>query len=224
MGGSGRPELGFGYYRPMHTRISPWILAGSISGVTRDRHYAKAEWIGRDYQLVDTGGVVPFSDDIFERAIREQAHLAIDEADVILFVVDVSAGIHPLDQEIANILRKANKKVLLLVNKTDNMTREQLETHEFYELGLGDPVPVSAISGRGVGDFINRRLWSVAAASIVQGATLTGAQFTDRTAAFAPVAGAIGMMTSFGEDDLSNLYIVDYDGEIFMVDELDEAP
>ncbi|HET6510903.1 MAG TPA: ribosome biogenesis GTPase Der [Candidatus Kapabacteria bacterium] len=130
-------------------------ITESVSGVTRDRHYAKAEWIGRDYQLVDTGGVVPFSDDIFERAIREQAHLAIDEADVILFVVDDSAGIHPLDEEISHILRKSGKQVLLLVNKTDNMTREQLETAEFYGLGLGDPIPVSAISGRGVGDFLD---------------------------------------------------------------------
>ncbi len=130
-------------------------ITESVSGVTRDRHYAKAEWIGRDYQLVDTGGVVPFSDDIFERAIREQAHLAIDEADVILFVVDVSAGIHPLDEEISHILRKSGKKVMLLVNKTDNMTREQLETAEFYRLAIGDPIPVSAISGRGVGDFLD---------------------------------------------------------------------
>lgn len=85
--------------------------------------------------------------------------------------------------------------------------------------------PVAALRGQYVfGDFINRRLWSLATASIVQGATLTAAQFTDRTAAFAPAAGAIGMMTSFGEDDLSNLYIVDYDGEIFLVDEVDEAP
>lgn len=85
--------------------------------------------------------------------------------------------------------------------------------------------PVTSLRGQYVfGDFINRRLWSVAAASIVQGATLSGAQFTDRTSAFAPAAGVIGMMTSFGEDDLSNLYIIDYDGEIFMVDEVDEAP
>lgn len=130
-------------------------ITESISGVTRDRHYAKADWSGRDFSIVDTGGVVPYSEDIFERAILEQAQLAIEEADVILFLVDVSAGIHPLDQEIADLLRRSGKKVLLLANKTDNMQREQLETGEFYALGLGEPIPVSAISGRGVGDFLD---------------------------------------------------------------------
>jgi GTPase len=150
----GRPNVG---KSTMFNRLvgERRAITESISGVTRDRHYAKAEWIGREYQLVDTGGVVPHSDDVFERAIREQAVLAIDEADVILFLVDVSAGIHPLDQEIAGMLRKSGKKILLLANKTDNMTREQLETGEFYELGLGEPIPVSAISGRGVGDFLD---------------------------------------------------------------------
>ena len=130
-------------------------ITEAVSGVTRDRHYAKAEWAGREYNVIDTGGVVPYSEEIFERAIREQAELAIQEADVILFVVDVTSGVHPLDQEIAVMLRKSGKPVLLLANKTDNLTREQLATGEFYELGLGEPIPVSAINGRGVGDFLD---------------------------------------------------------------------
>src|SRR5438105_1404699 len=102
------------------------------SGVTRDRHYARADWAGRDYDLVDTGGIVPDSDDVFERAIREQAELAIEEADVIVFVVDVTSGVHPLDREVAQILRKSEKPVLLAANKTDNLSREQIQATEFY--------------------------------------------------------------------------------------------
>lgn len=130
-------------------------ITESISGVTRDRHYAKADWAGRTYDLVDTGGIVPDSDDVFERAIREQAELAIEEADVIIFVVDVTSGLHPLDQEVGQMLRKSGKPVLLAANKTDNEGRENTLTAEFYELGLGDPIPVSALSGRGVGDFLD---------------------------------------------------------------------
>jgi GTP-binding protein len=130
-------------------------ITEAVSGVTRDRHYAKADWAGREYSVVDTGGVVPHSDDVFERAILQQAELAIGEADVILFVIDVTAGLHPLDQEVAAMLRRSGKKVLLLANKTDNMAREELDLGEFYKLGLGEVIPVSAISGRGVGDFLD---------------------------------------------------------------------
>ncbi|MEO6939670.1 MAG: ribosome biogenesis GTPase Der [Candidatus Kapaibacterium sp.] len=130
-------------------------ITEAVSGVTRDRHYAKAEWSGREYSVVDTGGVVPHSDDVFERAIRAQAELAIGEADVILFVVDAMSGIHPLDQEVGAMLRRSGKPVLLLINKIDNLSRETLETAQFYELGLGDPIPVSGINGRGVGDFLD---------------------------------------------------------------------
>jgi len=130
-------------------------ITESISGVTRDRHYARAEWSGTDFMVVDTGGVVTDSDDPFERAILSQVQIAIEEADVILFVVDVSSGIHPLDQEVSQILRRSGKPVLLLANKTDNMKREELEVGEFYELGLSEPIPISAINGRGVGDFLD---------------------------------------------------------------------
>ena len=130
-------------------------ITESISGVTRDRIYAKADWAGRDFLVVDTGGIVPDSDDIFERQIRRQAEIAIAEADVILFVVDVTSGIHPLDQEVGEMLRRSSKKVLLIANKVDNHERDETMRTEFYALGLGEPLAASAISGRGVGDFLD---------------------------------------------------------------------
>jgi GTP-binding protein len=130
-------------------------ITEAISGVTRDRHYAKADWAGRDFNLIDTGGIVPDSEDVFERAIRTQADLAIDEADAIIFLVDVDSGVHPLDQEIAQILRKSGKPVILAANKTDNNTRAETLVNQFYELGLGEPIAVSAINGRNVGDFLD---------------------------------------------------------------------
>lgn len=130
-------------------------ITGAESGVTRDRHYAPAEWSGTEYNVIDTGGVVPGSHDLFERAIREQADLAIDEADVILFIADVTAGLHALDSEVAQMLRKSGKPVFLLANKADNEAREPLAASEFYPLGLGEPIPISAINGRGVADFLD---------------------------------------------------------------------
>ncbi len=129
-------------------------ITESISGVTRDRIYAKADWAGRDFLLVDTGGIVPVSDDIFERSIRRQAEIAILEAAVILFVVDVTASIHPLDSEIAEMLRRSGKKVMVITNKVDNAKRDLMRP-EFYALGLGEPYPSSAMSGRYVGDFLD---------------------------------------------------------------------
>ena len=133
-------------------------ITDDASGVTRDRHYAKAEWTTREYNLIDTGGVVKGSSDIFERAIREQAEVAIDEADVILFIADVTAGLHPLDTEVAQMLRESGKPVFLLANKADNEKREPWAASEFYPLGLGEPIPISAINGRGVADFLDELL------------------------------------------------------------------
>ena len=130
-------------------------ITEATSGVTRDRHYTKAEWSGYEYNLIDTGGVVSGSHDVFERAIKEQAEVAINEADVILFVADVTSGLHPLDSEVAQMLRKSGKPVFLLANKADNEKREPLAASEFYPLGLGEPIPVSAINGRGVADFLD---------------------------------------------------------------------
>jgi GTP-binding protein len=129
-------------------------IVHDMPGVTRDRHYAETEWAGKRITLVDTGGFVPRSEDTIETAIREQAQVAIEEADLILFVVDGADGLHPMDAEIAQILRRAEKKVLLVVNKIDSDVRESA-LGEFYRLGLGDPVPASALLGRKIGDLLD---------------------------------------------------------------------
>jgi GTP-binding protein len=129
-------------------------IVHEISGVTRDRHYATAEWNGRKFTLIDTGGFIPDSKDLIESAIREQAQIAIEEADVIIFLVDGMSGITPIDIEIANILRRTNKKVILAVNKIDT-GRAELNISQFYELGLGEPLPISALHGRMIGDFLD---------------------------------------------------------------------
>src|SRR2546430_4685486 len=124
-------------------------------GVTRDRRFAPAEWNGRRFWLVDTGGLVPGSTDPLNRAIREQVEQAIADSDVLLFVVDIESGIHPMDLEIAQSLRKARRPVLLVVNKADNLPDETRHL-AFYELGLGDPFPVSAAVGKSSGDLLDR--------------------------------------------------------------------
>jgi len=119
------------------------------AGVTRDRVYGEAKWEGRTVPLVDTGGYVPRSDDVFDRAIRDQAEIALRDADVILFVVDVTTGITDVDQEIANVLRTTDTPVMVLANKADNEEREWAAS-EFYQLGLGEVYPVSSTTKRGV--------------------------------------------------------------------------
>lgn len=123
-------------------------------GVTRDRKYGQTEWTGKSFTIIDTGGYVPSSEDVFEKAIREQAEIAIHDADSIVFVVDALAGLTPLDKEIAAILRKSSKPVHLVANKVDSGSRELLG-NEFYELGLGDPFLISALGGRQIGDFLD---------------------------------------------------------------------
>jgi GTPase len=124
-------------------------------GVTRDRHFAPGEWNGRRFWLVDTGGLVPGSTDPLNRAIRGQVEQAIADSDVLLFVVDIESGIHPMDLEIAQSLRKARRPVLLVVNKADDLPDETRHM-AFYELGLGDPFPVSAAVGKNSGDLLDR--------------------------------------------------------------------
>lgn len=149
----GRPNVG---KSTMFNRLvgERRAITESISGVTRDRIYGKSDWAGKEFLVVDTGGIVPYSEDVFERAIRRQAEIAIEESDVILFVVDVTAGVHPLDEEIGAILRRSGKTVMLVANKVDNAERETFRT-EFYSLGLGEPHSASAMSGRSVGDFLD---------------------------------------------------------------------
>ena len=129
-------------------------IVENVPGVTRDRHYGEAEWAGKRFAVVDTGGFVPASVDIFETAIREQVSIAVDEADVIVFVVDAAAGLTSIDLEVGEMLRRAGKRVLLVANKADNDRLDQ-EASSFYELGLGEPHPISAMNGRRIGDLLD---------------------------------------------------------------------
>ena len=149
----GRPNVGKSTLFNRLTRTRQAIV-NEEAGTTRDRQYGKSEWLGREFSVVDTGGWVVNSDDIFEEEIRKQVMLAVDEADVILFVVDVMNGLTDLDEEVADILRRTRKPVMLVANKTDNFN-QQYQAAEFYALGLGDPYCISAISGSGTGELLD---------------------------------------------------------------------
>lgn len=124
-------------------------------GVTRDRHYGESFWNGRNFSVIDTGGYLPDESDAITSGIREQVHLAIEESDLILFIVDTEMGIHPLDQAVSEVLRKQDKPVLLVVNKCDN-EEKRMEAVEFYGLGFEELFPVSSISGTGTGDLLDK--------------------------------------------------------------------
>ena len=149
----GRPNVGKStlFNRLVQSRQA---IVEESSGVTRDRHYGHSDWNGKSFTVIDTGGYVVGSDDIFEEEIRKQVDLAIDEADVIIFVVDGQAGVHVLDEDVALILRKCKKKVLLGVNKTDIPSKFG-EAAEFYALGLGEIYPFSAMTGTGTGELLD---------------------------------------------------------------------
>ena len=149
----GRPNVGKStlFNRLIQRREA---IVDSVSGVTRDRNYGKSEWNGKEFSVIDTGGYIRGSDDIFEAEIRKQVELAIDEADVIIFVVDVEEGITPMDDAVAKLLRKVTKPVLLAVNKVDNAMREK-DAVEFYNLGLGEYYSFASISGSGTGDLLD---------------------------------------------------------------------
>jgi GTP-binding protein len=149
----GRPNVGKStlFNRLTKTRQA---IVNEQAGTTRDRQYGKSEWLGREFSVVDTGGWVVNSDDVFEEEIRKQVMLAVEEADVILFVVYVMNGVTDLDMEVAGILRRTQKPVLMVANKTDNNDL-QYNSAEFYSLGLGDPYCISALSGFGTGDLMD---------------------------------------------------------------------
>jgi GTP-binding protein len=130
-------------------------ITDNLSGVTRDRQYGVAEWNGRVFNVVDTGGFVPHSDDVFEKAIKEQVAIAMEEASLLIFMTDCTTGITDLDDEMAKVLRRAGKPVLVAVNKVDNHTR-LLEASEFYSLGFEDTFFLSSISGSGTGELLDR--------------------------------------------------------------------
>ena len=149
----GRPNVGKSTLFNRLTK-SRQAIVNEQAGTTRDRQYGKSEWLGKEFSVVDTGGWVVNSEDVFEEEIRKQVMLAIDEADVILFVVDVMNRVTDLDMEVAEILRRSKTPVLLVANKTDNNDL-QYNAAEFYSLGLGDPYCVSALSGSGTGDLLD---------------------------------------------------------------------
>lgn len=149
----GRPNVGKSTFfnRLIQRREA---IVDSVSGVTRDRNYGKSEWNGKEFSVIDTGGYIKGSDDVFEAEIRRQVELAIDEADVIVFLVDVEEGITPMDAEVAKLLRKVTKPVVVAVNKVDNSMREK-DAVEFYNLGLGEYYTIAGMSGSGTGELLD---------------------------------------------------------------------
>ena len=149
----GRPNVGKStlFNRLTKTRHA---IVSDVAGTTRDRQYGKCEWNGKEFSVVDTGGWVVNSDDVFEGAIRDQVRVATEEADLVLFLVDVQTGVTDLDTDVAQILRKTKLPVILVSNKTDN-NEQQYYAADFYKLGLGDPFCISAVTGFGTGDLLD---------------------------------------------------------------------
>lgn len=149
----GRPNVGKStlFNKLVGSRLS---IVDDTPGVTRDRIYGDCEWQNRTILLVDTGGIEPYSDDIILKQMRRQAQLAIDSADVIILVTDVRSGVVSTDREVASMLQKSGKPIVLCVNKCDTVGEPPAEFYEFYNLGLGDPIPVSSVHGMGTGDLL----------------------------------------------------------------------
>ena len=158
----GRPNVGKSTLFNRLTK-SRRAIVSSEAGTTRDRQYGKCEWCGKEFSVVDTGGWVVNSDDIFEEQIRRQVTVATEEADLLLFLVDAGNGLTDWDENVARILRRTNLPVILVANKVDNST-QQFDAMEFYKLGLGEPQCVSAISGSGTGDLLDLVLGKLPAA------------------------------------------------------------
>ncbi|HIS24191.1 MAG TPA: ribosome biogenesis GTPase Der [Candidatus Faeciplasma gallinarum] len=153
----GRPNVGKStlFNKLIGKRLS---IVEDTPGVTRDRIYAKCEWLSREFMLVDTGGIEPASNDAILVQMRRQAEIAIDKADVIILVTDIRSGVTANDYEVASMLQKSGKPVVLCVNKCDRLGEPEPEFYEFYNLGLGDPVEVSSVHGYGTGDLLDRVL------------------------------------------------------------------
>lgn len=150
----GRPNVGKStlFNRLAGERIS---IVQDTPGVTRDRIYADVEWLDKKFTLIDTGGMEPGTEDVILKQILQQAEIAIETADVIVFVVDVKTGVIEDDMQVANILRRTNKPIVLAVNKVDNMRKDNFEVLEFYNLGIGDPIAISAGQALGLGDLLD---------------------------------------------------------------------
>jgi len=149
----GRPNVGKSTFfnRLIQRREA---IVDAVSGVTRDRHYGKSDWNGKEFSLIDTGGYVVGSDDVFEKEIDKQVELAIDEADAIIFMVDVESGVTGMDEDVAKLLRRVDKPTFLAVNKVDN-TKRMADAVEFYSLGLGEYYTLSSINGSGTGELLD---------------------------------------------------------------------
>ncbi|WP_421812968.1 ribosome biogenesis GTPase Der [Flagellimonas sp.] len=149
----GRPNVGKSTFfnRLIQRREA---IVDAVSGVTRDRHYGKSDWNGKEFSVIDTGGYVVGSDDVFEKEIDKQVELAIDEADAIIFMVDVESGVTGMDEDVAKLLRRVDKPTFLAVNKVDNSKR-LADAVEFYSLGLGEYYPLSSINGSGTGELLD---------------------------------------------------------------------
>ncbi len=150
----GRPNVGKStlFNKLIGERLS---IVDDTPGVTRDRIYGDCEWLGNNFLLVDTGGIEPYSDDIIISQMRSQAQMAIDTANVIIFVTDIKSGVVASDEEVASMLLKSNKPIVLCVNKCDKIGAPEPEFYEFYNLGLGDPIAVSSVHGHGTGDLLD---------------------------------------------------------------------
>ena len=150
----GRPNVGKStlFNRIVGQRLA---IVAERSGVTRDRQFAEAEWAGRDFLLVDTGGISDVPERPLDREVREQVIEAIERSQAIVLVADGRAGVHPVDEHVADLLRRSGRPVVLAVNKLDEPA-DAVAQHEFHSLGLGEPVPVSALSGKGSGDLLDR--------------------------------------------------------------------
>lgn len=156
----GRPNVGKStlFNKLVGKRLS---IVDNTPGVTRDRIYGNCEWLGHNMLLVDTGGIEPFSDDVILSQMRRQAELAITSADVIIFVTDIRSGVVAADSEVASMLQKSGKPIILCVNKVDNIGALPPEFYEFYNLGLGDPIAVSSVHGHGTGDLLDEVIKSI---------------------------------------------------------------
>ena len=152
----GRPNVGKSTLFNRLVGMRQAIVDGT-SGVTRDRHYGKCEWCGKEFSVVDTGGWSSGSDDAFEEEIRKQVSIAIEESDVVIFMVEASVGVTDYDSEIADILRRSGKPVILCVNKVDSGIKI-FDTYQFYSLGLGEVWSISAANGSGTGDLLDEVL------------------------------------------------------------------
>ncbi|MBO4606996.1 MAG: 50S ribosome-binding GTPase, partial [Prevotella sp.] len=150
----GRPNVG---KSTLFNRLtnSRQAIVSDEAGTTRDRQYGKCEWTGHEFSVVDTGGWVVNSDDIFEEEIRKQVVIATEEADLVLFVCDIKNGVTDWDMDVAQILRRAKLPVILVANKADD-NKDHYGQYEFYKLGLGDPYPISAATGSGTGDLLDK--------------------------------------------------------------------